>query len=349
MGGAFLSLSKREKTFFAVFALVVAVFLFVTPYILLPKIYAGRDEWVKTAPPNAVFLELWEIDTFEGGSASRARFLEKNAYLYQERTIGTYVLVRTLDLNQAKLMLEQGSRPDIVSYGVGAGELLEAITTEITSDCGVRADLLAGGVKNGKQLAIPWCMGGYVLCADGDFGELNVDNFTKAQETSELSVIGTGQNYNIPVLSLNEDEKKYLKISNLTQYQAYESYLKGNDFSVLLGTQRDFYRLNNKVNMGVMAPLNYKYLNTYTDLIQYFSITSSNENQINHAQDFIKFVTSQLVQNKLNSIGMFTVNGSTIYSNEYADFERALNSKLKVLNVFTPNVKIEEIQNKGEL
>lgn len=339
-------MTKREKTFFAIFSLIVAVFLFVAPYIILPKIYAGRDEWAKTAPPNAVFLELWEIDTFEGGSASRARFIEKNAYLYQERTINTYVLVRSLDLNQAKLMLEQGSRPDIVSFGVGAGELIEPLSAEITENCQVRADLLAGGLKNGKQLAIPWCMGGYVLCADGDFGDLTVENFESKKESTELNIIGTGQGFNIPSLSLSDEEKKFLTNSNLTQYEAYESFLKNNEFSVLLGTQRDFYRLNNKVNLGVIAPIKYKYLSNYTDLIQYFAITAVEDNQIAHSQDFIKFMTSQKVQSKLVSIGMFTVNGSIIYNNEYADFERALSNKLKVLNVFTPNVQIKEMQNK---
>ena len=103
-----MSVSSREKKIFAIFALVVAIFLFIAPYIIIPKAYAGREDWINTAPPNAVFLELWQIDTFEGGSSSRARFLEKNAFLYQEQTINTYVLVRSFDVNQAKLMLEQG-------------------------------------------------------------------------------------------------------------------------------------------------------------------------------------------------------------------------------------------------
>lgn len=339
-------MTKREKTFFAIFSLVVAVFLFVAPYIILPQIYAGRDEWIKTAPPNAVFLELWEIDTFEGGSASRARFIEKNAYLYQERTINTYVLVQSFDINQAKTMLEQGSRPDIISFGVGAGELIEPLITPVSNDFGVRADLLAGGLVNGKQLAVPWCMGGYCLCADGDFGALTIENFKEKAESSELCVIGTGQGYNVPKLGLNEEEKRYLSIDDLTQYEAYESYLKGNDFSVLLGTQRDFYRLNNKVNLGVIAPLNYRYIDTYTDLIQYFAITADNENQVSAAEEFIKFMTSQKVQNKLGSIGMFTVNGMSIYNDIYADFERALSGKLKVLNVFTPNIQISALQGK---
>ena len=73
----------------------------------------------------------------------------------------------------------------------------------------------------------------------------------------EKNIIGTGFTYNIPKLSLNEKELSFLDKSEFTQYQAYESFLRGNDFQVLLGTQRDFYRLNNKVNLGVINGINY--------------------------------------------------------------------------------------------
>ena len=340
-----MSVSSREKKIFAIFALVVAIFLFIAPYIIIPKAYAGREDWINTAPPNAVFLELWQIDTFEGGSSSRARFLEKNAFLYQEQTINTYVLVRSFDVNQAKLMLEQGSRPDIISFGIGAGDFVLPISEEITTDCGVRADLLAGGMKEGKQYAIPWTMGGYCLCANSTFGDLNLENFNQASEQQERAVIGTGYTYNVPKLSLTNDERKFVTSeSENSQYQAYENFLKGNEFQVLLGTQRDFYRLNNKVELGVIDGINYRYLSGYTDLIQYMSVTTANENLIAPATKFIKFITSSKIQAKLTSIGMFSVNGEKIYKNEYVDFENALNEKMQVLNVFTPLVHIKEIQ-----
>ena len=45
---------------------------------------------------------------------------------------------------------------------------------------------------------------------------------------------------------------------------------------------------------------------------------------------------------------MFSVDGKTIYSNEYSDFEKALQNKLQVLNVFTSNAQLEEWHEKGE-
>ncbi len=318
----------------------------VAPYVIIPRAYAGRTDWIKTAPPNAVFLELWQIDTFEGGSASRARFLEKNAFLYQEQTINTYVLVRSFDINQAKLMLEQGARPDIISFGVGAGDYVLPLSAEINANFGVRGDILAGGINEGKQYAIPWTFGGYCLCANEDFGELTEENFALAREKSDKQVIGTGFTYNIPIQTLNDNEQKFLSDTKLTQYQAYESFLRGNDFQVLLGTQRDFYRLNNKVQLGNLSSIKYRFMTNYTDLIQYMSITTKDKNLISHAEKFIKFITSNSIQSKLTSIGMFSVTGQKIYKNEYANFEEALNNKLQVLNVFTPGVQITQMQNK---
>ena len=116
---------------FVLFLVAVATFLFVAPFFILPRIYAGREGWLNTAPPNSVILELWEIDTLVGGSASRAHFLEKQAYLFQTRTMDTFILVRELGLNQAKTMLEQGAMPDLVSFGIGAGDLVQPFTKDL--------------------------------------------------------------------------------------------------------------------------------------------------------------------------------------------------------------------------
>ena len=69
--------------FFAIFTIVVVIFLIVAPYFILPNISNGRNQWLNNTQNTTTFLELWEIDTFEGGTASRANFLEnrKNANL----------------------------------------------------------------------------------------------------------------------------------------------------------------------------------------------------------------------------------------------------------------------------
>ncbi len=320
---------------FVLFLVAVATFLFVAPFFILPRIYAGRESWLNTAPPNSVILELWEIDTFEGGSASRAHFLEKQAYLFQTRTMDTFILVRELGLNQAKTMLEQGAMPDLVSFGIGAGDLVQPFTKDLGDIEGVRADIGTGGMYEGERLAVPWCMGGYLLCSSADFNE-NV--------SSNGIIMGYAQN--VPNLALDERYLPYLTDSQFTQYTAYEEYLKNPESTVLLGTQRDFYRLNNRVKNGSLDLVHYTYLTDFTDLVQYIAVTATEERSIAHAREFVEFLVSSEIQKKLTSIGMFSVNGESIYNNEYVDFERALSDKLMTLGVFTNAVKIAELQNK---
>ncbi len=326
--------NSREKVGFILFLVVVAVFLFVAPFFLLPQIYAGREGWLNTAPPNSIILELWEIDTFEGGTASRAHFLEKQAYLFQTRTLDTYILVRELSVEQAKTMLEQGATPDLVSFGIGAGDLVQSRAQDLSDIEGVRADVGAGGIFEGERLAVPWCMGGYLLCAS-----------TQEQLQSDTKII-TGYAQNVPNKALTDVYINRLDTSKFTQYTAYEEYLKNPESTVLLGTQRDFYRLNNRVKNGSLDSISYEYLADFTDLVQYIAVTATEERAITHAREFVEFLVSSEIQNKLTSIGMFSVNGEAIYNNEYADFERALNNKLATINVFTSAVKITELQNK---
>ena len=328
---------------FAIFTIVVVIFLIVAPYFILPNISNGRNQWLNNTQNTTTFLELWEIDTFEGGTASRINFLEKTAFMYQNETTSNYVLVRSLDLEQAKLMLENGTRPDMISFGIGAGDLVYGLTREIDAEFSVRNDLMAGGRKEGMTLAVPWCLGGYVLCSKNN-DDLSLEGL---KQIGNSAILGTGYEYNQPQKALTADETTLLDNVSRTQYQAYESFLR-DEFQVLLGTQRDFYRLNNKVNLGVIDNMNFRYLNNYTDLIQYISITTTNEELVEKATDFIKYLTSAKIQKRLTNIGMFSVDGNLIYSNEYSDFEKALQNKLQVLNVFTSNAQLLEWHNKGE-
>lgn len=337
---------SKEQLYFGIFAFCVATFLFVAPYFLLPQINASRSQWLQNAPKDACFLELWEIDTFEGGSASRARFLEKVAFEYQKKTATVYVIVRSLELEQAKNLLENGTTPDLISFGLGAGDMVSAFAQSIDVPDRVRSDLLAGGRLEGENLAVPWCMGGYVLCSQKDLGEFCASDLAALQEQTELDIIGTGYAYNLPSRALSEEQTAFLGKSTRSQYQAYEAFLRGNEFEVLLGTQRDFFRINNKVNLGAISEIYYSYLSKYTDLLQYMAITTKKPELVSVANEFIKYVTDSKVQQKLTSIGMFSVTQDYIYDDEYKEFEKALHEKLQVMNVFVSNVWLKEEQNK---
>ncbi len=309
-----------------------------TPYIILSQLANSRSGIQNSTSSNSVILELWEIDTFEGGSASRAHFLENTASRYQDKNSGVFILVKTLGLEQAELMLSQGASPDIISYGIGAGELILPLCREM-NNADIRQDLLGAGISENKQYAVPWCFGSYVLCTKDDYQDFSIENL----ESANAQIIGMGQDNNIPKLSLDANLQNKIIKNDITPYKAYESFLDG-DFDILLGTQRDFYRLNNRVNNGKLSGVQYIYLNQYTDLVQYLSITTKNDNLVAPAQNFIDFVVNQDTQKRLKDIGMFSVLNTSIYTNEYRDFENALSSNLDILNVFTSNARIKELQ-----
>ncbi len=343
-----MSSKNVERLAFAVFILFVVGFLLIAPYYLLPRINSARSEWLKNAPSDAVFLELWSIDTFEGGSASRARFLEKQAFSFQTKNKDTYVIVRSVELEQARDLLSQGTKPDMVSFGIGAGDLLESFCVPISSDCGVREDILSGSRKSGKILAVPWCMGGYVLCSENRINDLDSLLATQSNQSVNYSAVGTGVNYNLPKKALPKNIRAKVSSSSYTQYEAYESYLKG-EFDILLGTQRDLFRLNNKSKLGLLDSINYYYLDTYTDLVQYLAVTVNSEEKRLRAEKFLKYITSETVQEKLTTIGMFCVNNAKIYRDKlYQEFEEALSKRLQVMNVFVSNVWLKEEQKQND-
>ncbi|MBR4270539.1 MAG: hypothetical protein IKQ31_02565 [Clostridia bacterium] len=336
-------MSKKEKRIFSAFLAIIALFLLISPYFILPRVYEGSENWIHTAPPNSTILELWEVDTFEGGSASRAKFLERKAYSYQKETLSTYILVRSLSLSQVSIMLRQGEKPDLVSFGVGAGEVLLPFCKAFSAVPAIRSDLLLCGLFEGAQFAVPWCVGGYCLCMDSDLGEIDEDNLISLEEKSEKELIGTGMGYNVSTYALNDSLKKRVSKTSYTQYEAYEEYLSRNSFLVLLGTQRDFYRLNNKVDRGVLGPIKYSYLDGYTDLEQCFSVCCDGEAKTK-AEGFINFVCSETNQATLVDIGMFSVLDKPIYSNIYQSFESSILKTKKTLNIFTPNVNLKQMQ-----
>lgn len=330
----------KEKKIFSIFLLCVSVFLFVSPYFILPSIYAGRDNWLDTAPPNAVLLELWNIDTFEGGSGSRAKYLEHRAYNYQKETFSTYVLVRSLTVSQAKAMLSGGAKPDLVSFGIGSGEIFKPFCEKLSPPNFVRADLLQCGVVGKDVLAVPWCVGGYCLCADESV-ELSKESL---QNLAQDKKVCTGGVYNVANLALSEKVNVKLN-NNYTQFEAYEAYLRG-EYNVLLGTQRDFYRLNRKVENGVLGAVNFSYLTEFTDLIQVIAVCNAENKAV--AEKFVEYLLTPSSQMRLCDIGLFSVTDTQIYEDNYREFELAIKQPKKVLSVFTPSENIKSLQGRGD-
>lgn len=285
-------------------------------------------------------LELWNVDTFEGGSVSRTSFLQKRAMEFEKQHTGTFIMVQSMTMEQALLNIENGNLPDMISFGIGLGDEIVDYLSPINFDAKVRQDLISAGKFNNVQLAVPFILGGYTI-----INETN-SQFDKKQIINSLGCGMNGCNNGLLALSLDgyTAKKLYENNSQLDTFSAYDKYLD-KKFDCLLGTQRDLYRVLNRIEKGNMTARSFCDISSFTDLVQYIAISSKDNIKKEISSQFVKYLLSDVCQQKLSSINMFSVNNSGLYcDDEFASMERALDKPLSTLNVFLTQEKLEEIK-----
>lgn len=298
---------------------------------LRPEAGSGGDKDTKNT-----IITLWHIDTFEGGIGSRQDFLSKASVRFEKRYDGVFVCVIGYTVEEAQENMNKGIYPDMISYGIGFDNYrnMREIRAKSKYFCTV----------NGKKAAVGWCRGGYVLLSHGDNSSGEESNGQSGGNLSDKQsgevVISKGK-YTSPeiALALSETEVKNYEIKSPTQ--AY-SYFLANKNAKLLGTQRDVWRLENR-----QVPFKIEKVCSFSDLVQYISVYSSDENKNFYSQKFIEYLLSEDSQKALTRIGMLTVNDKNIYSRD--DAVNALeNSKINGgLYVFTDREKIEKLQSEA--
>ena len=142
---------------------VLVVFLVFAPFTLMPNLLKAQADVNKSKNYEYQgILELWHIETFEGGSMSRASFLEREAINFEKQHKGTYIVIQSMSLEQFELNIQNGKLPNLLSFGIGVGDAITKNLVEI--DVGnIRNDLKQYGMYNSKQLAVPYILGGYAL------------------------------------------------------------------------------------------------------------------------------------------------------------------------------------------
>lgn len=313
---------------------ILIVFLCIAPFTLMPSLLSAQANVNR----NQVFnyqgiLELWHLECFEGGSASRSAFLEKQAVKFERQNKGVYIVINTMSLEQFKLNIDSGKTPNMLSFGIGVGDSFIEKLADINISNSIRADLLEGGKFYNKQLAVPYILGGYAIMGNSQ----NNNSIMGSTGTGFSGTINPLQSVLTNNLSINISEN-----INIDTYTAYDKFLKG-QFDNLLGTQRDVYRIYNRQQKGLIDNINYKFLSGYNDLVQYISIFKSNYTEEKVCEDFIKQLTSFDTQSQIKNINMFSVlENLCLYSNDiFAEMEQYLLQKLYVNNVFKNIDKID--------
>lgn len=232
----------------------------------------------KSVRTERKIIEIWHVDSFEGGKGSRGNFLKSMATTYEKQTDLLLFHVSVLTAEGVRESLKTGFVPDMVSFSCGVEGVLSYARALPYS--------FAGGMVGERCYAVPWCAGRYFLfCKE--------DSFASFREEEVLLSVG-GSN-------LPQTAAALLGITRCKTEEsvsAYTDFLRGKA-KYMLGTQRDVCRFAVRGENVAAMPVS-----NYADLYQYMAITGT-ENQA-ECLDFLAFLLSDEVQGRLERIGMFS-------------------------------------------
>lgn len=342
---------------------IISIILFVaclvvmvlTPIFAIPILKNNRFLTNETTYKGVI--NLWHIDTFEGGFGSRLNFLNNRAIEFEKQHKNTYIMVKNISEEQLIQNIENGVFPDMLSFGGKVSKHIKKYITAYTGSVSIREDILNSGVSGSEIWAVPWCMTGYTLIGLNKFlkNDLsretilnNVYDYTTSivfnkKKNNLLSVVYGENGFQLPLFALYKNNKKVgvnynysVNTDVKTQITAYQDFVSEGKASILLGTGRDIFRCREKLKNNKLGDITILPLGEYTDLIQYFSVFNNEDKEkLVMINKFIEFMTSDFVQRKLVNIGMFNVLGESYYTDEtLKEMEDKLNGDLSTINVF---------------
>ncbi|MBQ9795556.1 MAG: hypothetical protein IJW36_01160, partial [Clostridia bacterium] len=261
-----------KKHWFRVLSVVLIAGIAV--YVLMFGLKKARNyEILKGNEKQQTIYTIWHIETFEGGGKARIDYLKQIARDMEKQDNQVLFMVKAVAPEKLVAELEV-SKPDIISFGFGIGEIVLPYLVHQENTFDVRDELVESGSFNKKFYAVPYIVSGYAM-------------FNHTMQATEFHV-GTN-NYIKPqniYSTLNLQPKE-----NESQYEAYKDFVYNKNVQ-LLGTGRDLFRINNLNSIGrTNAMINP--IDTYTDLIQYLGIINKNET----TQKFLSFALSETYQN----------------------------------------------------
>lgn len=339
---------KREQKPFPKFAFIT-VFVFALSALVLiwslPYLPQKPPSIAKTGYKGVI--ELWNVETFEGGSGSRESWLTNKSAKFEAKNSGLFVHVTTLTEAEAKQKLADGQTFDIVCFSRGIGGVVKQYLAPLAVQTrNVNDNMLLAGQFDGKQYALPLYAGAYCLfartsqLAEADLLSKSLtQTYTRkiGKNTVELSplVCGfTAANSPLTALAMSGGQGNAAGISeSVTQYQAYEQFVANKTAVTLLGTQRDLYRLNQREQNGKIESLGFYPLNAYNDLVQFVGVNADCGDKTDSCNSYLQYLISDEVQQSLVNLSMFSVLDKSIYTDaRYVAIEQGLST------AFVPNV-----------
>ena len=327
---------KKRKKFPSLSVVIVVLVCAVALAWALPNLPVKPQQQAPTTYQGIV--ELWNVETFEGGVGSREGWLINKSAKFEKVHTGLFVHVTTLTVDQLNDKLAKGENFDLITFSRGVGVTVKDKLAPITESMGfVKDNFLVSGQVGGGQYAVPLYSGAYCLFARAE--QLSADQlvasaltktFTRkiGKNTVELQPLVTGFTpYNSPLtaLALSGGKGAANVSEEVTQYQAYEQFVGNRTAVTLLGTQRDMYRLSQRESNAKIEQLSFAPLGGYTDLVQYVGISSDAGDKADACIEYVKYLLSEECQSTLVNLSLFSVLESTFYTlDRYIECEQAL-------------------------
>ncbi|MCL2621825.1 MAG: hypothetical protein FWD32_02215 [Firmicutes bacterium] len=271
---------------------------------------------------NNIVLELWHIETFEGGSINRGGWLQSRAVDFKKKNNNINILVVNVAPEQMILNLQSGRMPDAISFGVGVGEHLINALSPLSNNYNVFENFKKAGQLNEVQYAVPFLTGAYCVIGVQDYmtraglgeaqdlvSKINSGGFVNRGKSIQSVSVGLNGFIN-PQGSINT---KIQGVDfNFTSYQAYENFVYGNS-TFLLGTTRDYVRCKQREESGKMNGLVYEWQTEYTDLVQYLAAFNGTSGENLEAFGlFLEYILSDKAQQSILDMDLFGVNKANV-------------------------------------
>lgn len=374
---------KFKKIFVRLLYLVVVIALLVTlPFLglknnedleMIYSVFLGKKSKYQG------MIEIWNIDTFEGGTASKLSYLNASANMFQKQNKGLYIITRNLSEQECLNLIKQGEMPDLFSCSYGVASEIFQYIEPFSSSFNIYDNFLNAGMIDGLQYGVPWCFSNYYLITSkAHLTKAKVDvseNLKLSDIALSSGYVKKGKNEDTIIYSLGFGAKKYLlpklafmsytskelksisdtainfKYEKESPYSVYSKFVVG-DITILLGTNRDVFRVQNRVNQGKISDCFYEPLTSTTDLIQFmFLAKTDNDVKKSYTQKFAEMVVG-------DGKGLFEKTG--LFSATKTDYSFANNGVMQDIildniasytlnNVFITKSEIEKLQSKNEI
>lgn len=348
-------MKENEKSFglFRLVALcVIVLIMMVAPPLVLANVkqnkISGEELWGEKSDFCGV-LEIWNVDTFSGAKMSKTDFLNMVARRFENDFKGVFVCVKNMKVDEFKIALSEGRRPNLISFGFGLGNVLKDILDDLGEEFSINENILNSGKVEDEQLAVGYIMNMYGLFAETKRVSINENEslysvMLKSGEDIEgkkakrhIYSLNYGRSEFVhpeKVLGLVSDADVY---QSMDEYSAYVDYVNFNKSNILLGNMRDLVRLENKVIKGDMLDIIAESVIEYNDLIQYIGLVKDLQvTVLQCSKNFIRYLLSESSQKLIANSGLFCVNGDKLYQEGQMNlFENAIENIKVYPNVFS--------------